>query len=118
MSLLSPYPEALLERIRYLAQFKQRPVTLQQLFEVGSTPSDEGLLRESQFMHQELPVRLAHRVQELEGLPFGLSDMPSVRLVKGMYIDSIRDLVEAPRPDTLEGDRTFTETLEGTQGRP
>ena len=31
------------------------------------------LLLSAQFLHNELPVRLAHRVAELENLPYGLS---------------------------------------------
>ena len=32
----------------------------------------------AQFLHNELPVRLAHRVAELENLPYGLSAKPQV----------------------------------------
>jgi pyruvate dehydrogenase kinase 2/3/4 len=113
----SPYPQALLEKVTYLAQFKQRPVTLQQLFDIGFSPADETLVTESQFLYQELPVRLAHRVKELESLPFGLSDMPSVRFVRGMYMDSIRDLTGFSRPETIEADRRFTRVLESIKNR-
>jgi len=113
----SAYPQALLEKIHYLAQFKQRPVTLQQLFDVGFNPSNETLLTESHFLCQELPVRLAHRVRELESLPFGLSDMPSVKFVRGMYMDSIRDLTGFSRPETVEDDRHFTRVLESIKNR-
>jgi len=37
---------------------------------------------------EELPVRLAHRVRELDDLPQGLSDMPSIRRVKEWYAQS------------------------------
>jgi pyruvate dehydrogenase kinase 2/3/4 len=35
--------------------------------------------RESQFLSEELPIRLAHRVQDLGELPDGLSEMPSIK---------------------------------------
>lgn len=46
------------------------------------------LFRASQFLAEELPIRLAHRVQELDNLPDGLSDMPSVRRVHDWYAQS------------------------------
>lgn len=46
------------------------------------------LYRASQFLAEELPIRLAHRVQELDNLPDGLSEMPSVRRVHDWYAQS------------------------------
>lgn len=53
-----------------------------------STPPTGTLFRASQFLTEELPIRLAHRVQELENLPDGLSDMPSVKKVHDWYAQS------------------------------
>lgn len=46
------------------------------------------LFRASQFLAEELPIRLAHRVEELETLPDGLNEMPSVKKVKDWYAQS------------------------------
>lgn len=52
-------------------------------------PVDVGtLFRASQFLAEELPIRLAHRVQELDDLPDGLNEMPSVMKVKDWYAQS------------------------------
>lgn len=99
------------DQIHYLAQFRQRPLSLKQLFEFGSNPSPETLLIAAQFLHKELPVRLAHRTRELEKLPFGLSEMPSVRLVREMYRDSFRILFELPCPQNAEEEWRFTNVL-------
>jgi pyruvate dehydrogenase kinase 2/3/4 len=42
---------------------------------------------------EELPVRLAHRVKELDELPHDLSRMPSIKKVKNWYAQSfeVRD---------------------------
>lgn len=37
---------------------------------------------------EELPVRLAHRVKELDELPYNLSEMLSIRKVKNWYAQS------------------------------
>ncbi|KAG5643108.1 hypothetical protein DXG03_001572 [Asterophora parasitica] len=55
------------------------------------------------WMYQELPVRLAHRVKELDELPHGLSEMPSMKKVKNWYAQSFEELINFP-PITLPPD--------------
>lgn len=52
---------------------KQTGVSLKYMLDFGNNPIDRQLLLSAQFLHKELPVRLAHRVAELENLPYGLS---------------------------------------------
>lgn len=46
------------------------------------------MFRAAQFLGEELPIRLAHRVMELDELPDGLSEMPSILTVKRWYAES------------------------------
>lgn len=46
------------------------------------------LFKASQFLSEELPIRLAHRVQELQDLPDGLNEMPSIKRVQDWYAQS------------------------------
>lgn len=57
--------------------------------------SSGTLFRASQFLSEELPIRLAHRVQELQELPDGLNEMPSIKRVQEWYAQSfeVRDSV-------------------------
>ncbi len=48
-------------------------VSLKYMLDFGANPIERQLILSAQFLHNELPVRLAHRVAELENLPFGLS---------------------------------------------
>jgi len=109
--------KSLTDKIHYLAQFKQRAVTLKQLFEFGSYPTNEKLLVAARFLHSELPVRLSHRVRELESLPYGLSAMPSVGLVRDMYIESVLQLIELPHPESSEDEDHFTSVIENIKER-
>jgi len=111
------HTKSLIGKIHYLAQFKQRAVTLKQLFEFGLEPTKERLLMAAQFLHSELPVRLSHRVRELENLPYGLSEMQSVGVVREMYIESVRQLIELPRPENDEEEEKFTGILENIKQR-
>jgi pyruvate dehydrogenase kinase 2/3/4 len=52
------------------------------------------LFRASQFLSEELPIRLAHRVEELADLPDGLNEMPSIKRVQDWYAQSFE--VETP----------------------
>ena len=52
---------------------KQTGVGLKYMLDFGANPIERQLILSAQFLHKELPVRLAHRVAELENLPYGLS---------------------------------------------
>lgn len=66
-------PRELVDDIFAHALKKQTGVSLKYMLDFGSNPIERQLVLSSQFLHKELPVRLAHRVAELENLPYGLS---------------------------------------------
>ena len=105
------------EQVLYLSQFRQRAVTIQQLQEFGAIPTKENLLIGARFLQRELPVRIAHRIRELESLPLGLSEMPSVQVVRGMYRESLSDLIGLTVPQTVEDEERFTQTIEAIKQR-
>lgn len=80
--------EQLMNTIRHYAKFPATGVSLRQMVQFGDKPSTGTLFRASQFLAEELPIRLAHRVQELEDLPDGLNEMQSVQKVKDWYAQS------------------------------
>mmetsp|Transcript_11990 Transcript_11990/g.13958 ORF Transcript_11990/g.13958 Transcript_11990/m.13958 type:complete len:474 (-) Transcript_11990:96-1517(-) len=83
-------------------------VSLQQLLQFGSNPTEMTLLRASVFLHHELPIRLAKKALELENLPYGLSNMPSIKEVRRWYVTSFKEITEFPRPDSFSSERKFT----------
>lgn len=96
----------------------QTGVSLQQMVQFGANPSPGTLYRAGQFLAEELPVRLAHRVRELDTLPNKLNEMPSIEkgwssaslnainmlteivsfTVKAWYAQSFEELVSFPWP--------------------
>ncbi|KAK3808332.1 MAG: mitochondrial branched-chain alpha-ketoacid dehydrogenase kinase-domain-containing protein [Benniella sp.] len=86
----------LADKIKHFATFPQTGVSLRQMVMFGQNPTQGTLFKASQFLAEELPIRLAHRVKELEELPHNLSDMPSIIRVKNWYAQSFQDLVEFP----------------------
>ncbi|KAI7826308.1 alpha-ketoacid dehydrogenase kinase [Kickxella alabastrina] len=94
---MSGITNELATKISHFARFPQTGVSLRQMVEFGQNPSQGTLLRAAQFLHDELPIRLAHRVVELDTLPDNLNQMPSVLRVKRMYIDSFNELINFPK---------------------
>ncbi|KIM37163.1 hypothetical protein M413DRAFT_448673 [Hebeloma cylindrosporum] len=82
---------ALWDKIHHFASF---PQTGDGLF--GQNPGQGTLLKASQFLAEELPVRLAHRVKELDELPHNLHAMPSIKRVKNWYAQSFEELITFP----------------------
>ncbi|WFD03374.1 [pyruvate dehydrogenase (acetyl-transferring)] kinase [Malassezia obtusa] len=91
--------------INRFSEFPQTGVSLRQMVMFGRNTNPGTLLLASSFLMDELPVRLAHRVKELDELPYDMSKMPSIIKVKNWYAQSFEELVQfpAPRlPDSLQ----------------
>jgi hypothetical protein len=88
-------------------------VSLQQMVLFGRHPSQGTLYKASQFLSgapclmcsqllaqreftEELPIRLAHRVKELDELPHGMNDTPSIKKVKNWYAQSFEASISQP----------------------
>ncbi|KAK2753130.1 hypothetical protein FQN55_005090 [Onygenales sp. PD_40] len=90
--------ERLMDTIGHYASFPATGVSLRQMVQFGDRPSTGTLFRASQFLSEELPIRLAHRVQELGDLPDGLNEMPSIKKVQDWYAQSFEEIINLPRP--------------------
>ncbi|KAI9354022.1 hypothetical protein BD770DRAFT_392932 [Pilaira anomala] len=88
----------LYEKIKHFARFPQTGVSLRQMVMFGQKPSPATFFKASQFLHEELPIRLAHRVKELDELPRSLGDMPSIIKVKNWYAQSFQELIDLSPP--------------------
>ena len=62
----------------------------------GAQPSKKALLLSAQFVHNELPIRLARRVRELAKLPYGLAALPAIRRLQDHYLTSLDELINFP----------------------
>ncbi|MCJ1340507.1 hypothetical protein MMC09_005803 [Bachmanniomyces sp. S44760] len=91
--------EVLMDTIKHYSSFPATGVSLRQMVQFGERPSTGTLFRASQFLSEELPIRLAHRVQELGDLPDGLNEMPSIKKVQDWYAQSFEDITQLSRPN-------------------
>ncbi|CAJ0758959.1 2537_t:CDS:2 [Entrophospora sp. SA101] len=76
------------ETINLYAKIPQTGVSLRQMVMFGQTPSQGTLFRANQFLADELPIRLARNVKELDDLPHNFNEMSSIVKVKNWYAQS------------------------------
>ncbi|KAJ8434795.1 hypothetical protein Cgig2_033745 [Carnegiea gigantea] len=105
------FSKTLFDEVHKWASLKQTGVTLKYMMEFGSRPTPRNLLRSAQFLHKELPIRIARRVLELENLPYGLSSKPAVLKVRDWYLDSFRDLRSFPEIKDNNDEMEFTHLI-------
>ncbi|XP_039380273.1 pyruvate dehydrogenase kinase, isozyme 4 [Mauremys reevesii] len=78
--------------VERFSRYSPSPLSIQQFLDFGSS---NGCERTSfAFLRQELSVRLANILREIDLLPGQLLSTPSVQLVKSWYIQSLMELVE------------------------
>jgi len=107
-----------------LAAKPATPVSLKTLVDTGQgkflkkgDPATKKTLQVAQFMHREMPVRFAHRVKELDELPYGLSDMASIQVMKGWYEQGLADIIKCPLPQDEATEQQFFEVADHIYNR-
>jgi len=91
-------------------KYQQSILTIEQFTHFGKTASPKESYK---FLRHEVPIRLAHIMQEISHLPKNLLTTPSVRMVSSWYVQSFNDLLnfheeDKPSEDVLS---RFTTTL-------
>ncbi|CAL5349574.1 unnamed protein product [Camellia sinensis] len=109
--LYETYSKSLIHEVQRWGGLKQKGVSLKYMMEFGSTPTLRNLLISAQFLHKELPARIARRALELETLPYGLSLKPAVLKVRDWYLDSFRDLRSFPEIKNTNDELEFTQMI-------
>ena len=98
----------IIEEIYRCSFKKQTGVSLKYMMEFGREPTEQNLAISAQFLQAELPVRLAHRVTELENLPMGLSKKEPITKVRDWYVESFREIRASPPVRTAEDEAAFS----------
>ncbi|KAJ0978671.1 hypothetical protein J5N97_014145 [Dioscorea zingiberensis] len=99
------------DEVQRWGEMKQTGVSLKYMMEFGSRPTERNLLLSAQFLHKELPIRIARRAIELENLPFGLSEKPAVLKVRDWYLDSFCDVHSFAKIKDMHDELAFTEMI-------
>ncbi|XP_057160462.1 pyruvate dehydrogenase kinase, isozyme 4 isoform X1 [Ursus arctos] len=97
--------------VEHFSRYSPSPLSMKQLLDFGSENACERT--SFAFLRQELPVRLANILKEIDILPDRLVKTSSVQLVKSWYIQSLMDLVEfhEKSPEDQKALSDFVDTL-------
>ncbi|KAG0363055.1 hypothetical protein BG005_002952 [Podila minutissima] len=87
------------------------PITLRQLVFFGRNMQEDKLLKSANYVRQELPVRLAHRIRDFQNLPFIVGTNPHIELVYDLYWQAFEKLSKIPDIKTLEENDRFCELV-------
>lgn len=86
------------DKIYQYASYPQTSVSIRQMVQFGPSPSPGSIFLASLFVVEELPIRLALKVKDLENAPLGLLQMPLTIKVKNWYAQSFEELTSLPKP--------------------
>ncbi|RKP28389.1 alpha-ketoacid dehydrogenase kinase [Metschnikowia bicuspidata] len=90
--------QALRDNIYRYAEYPQTSVSILQMVQFGPSPSPGSIFLASQLLVEELPIRLALKVRDLENAPLGLLQMLSTEKVRNWYAQSFEELTLLPKP--------------------
>lgn len=77
----------------------------------GRSADGSHILRSAQYLHKELPVRIAHRVAGFRGLPFIVGCHPAILSVHELYIRAFQMVTEFSPVTDFEKEARFTQML-------
>ena len=101
-----------MEELQKLASMRCTPLSLKDMYKYAVDFSNsEQRLRNAQFLHKELPIRIAQRAIDLLTLPHGLSKVLPIRQIAHVYLLYLEKFQEFPVPTTQEQEEAFTEML-------
>mmetsp|Transcript_24893 Transcript_24893/g.57977 ORF Transcript_24893/g.57977 Transcript_24893/m.57977 type:complete len:346 (-) Transcript_24893:900-1937(-) len=101
-----------MEALMELASRKPTPLRLQDMYKYATLGNLDQRLRNAQFLHKELPIRVAQRAVDLLTMPHGLSDSAPIREVAHIYLSYLKQLQDFQTPVTREHESAFTDMLQ------
>lgn len=88
---------ALYQELTRFALMPQTPINLDRMLRAGKAMTHKKMLLSALFVHNELPIRLAKRVFELDSLPTKLLEEPAILKLRDDYLKSWKSVVDFPR---------------------
>ena len=88
------------------------PLKISDMYKYATGADKLQRLRNAQFVHREIPIRLAQRTVDLLTLPYGLSEAMHIQQVACAYIRKIHTLLSMPTPQTFVDEEHFTDMLQ------
>lgn len=87
-------------------------LSINRLTQYNCKSSNQSKVIISNFIKNEIKIRLAHRVVELENLPYGLNNIQSVKNVTSLYVNSFSRLHEFKHINNIDDSNIFAKLME------
>ncbi|KAF5391736.1 hypothetical protein D9757_001648 [Collybiopsis confluens] len=107
-----PSPRQATHLLARYASSPHRPLNLSALLSFGQPLTPDSVLASVAYALEEIPRRLATRVQSIESLPFIVGTNPYVASILAAHRDSFEWLATYVTPTSLEENADFAESLE------
>lgn len=91
-----------------------RPISLRQLTFFGRTLTEERLLSSANYVRLELPTRIAHRLRNMQTLPYSAVTNEHISHVYEMYYTAFERLRKVTEVRNLEDNDQFCKTIKAT----
>ncbi|KIV86406.1 hypothetical protein PV11_02018 [Exophiala sideris] len=88
-----------------------RPISLRQLFFFGRTLTESRLLSSANYVRMELPTRIAHRLREMQRLPYVVVTNPHLSTVYELYYKAFETFRRTPVIRTVKGNEDFCKVI-------
>lgn len=92
-------------------QREARPISLRQLTFFGRTLTESRLLSSANYVRQELPTRLAHRLRNMQTLPYAALTNKHIGQVYELYYTAFELFRKFPEVRTLENNDRFCDMV-------
>ncbi|KAI4628176.1 hypothetical protein J4E80_002314 [Alternaria sp. BMP 0032] len=95
-------------------QREARPISLRQLTFFGRTLTESRLIDSANYCRLELPTRLAHRLRDIQTLPYVVVANPHLAHVYESYLRAFERFRRVPEIKSLEDNEKYCKVLEET----
>ncbi|CAF1421018.1 unnamed protein product, partial [Adineta ricciae] len=111
ITVTSFYSQTDIEKLATKQSTRLTPLTMMY---IGKTEDGSHLLRSAQYLHKDLPIRFAHRIDDFRNLPFVVACNPLLLELHERFIKIFHSLHSFPQIKTLEQEKVYTELLQNT----
>ncbi|KAG8908154.1 hypothetical protein FRB99_008697 [Tulasnella sp. 403] len=89
------------------------PLTLRQLVFYGRSMNAERLINSGNYVRTELPIRISHRIRDMQALPYVVVTQDRVAKVYELYWEAFEKIRQYPIITSLEDNDRFCEFIQG-----
>lgn len=88
-----------------------RPISLRQLMVFGRSLTESRLISSANYVRTELPTRIAHRIRDMQRLPYVVVTNPHIQEVYELYYSAFETFRKVPEIKTLDDNDHFCATI-------